>query len=330
MRKKPVIFLISSDCETASAIERLAAAADWALFKAESPQRAVSQAKTSEASVVVLDESLDNADWKNVYKELCQELSYTFVPILVLVDRSRAEDAVESLETGLVDLLVKPAAELPLKTRLKAMVQVKDIHDGLDEERAILRQKLDEERRLREQLAVLNEELKKLSTTDGLTGLANQRYLQDWLRTEFEVVSRYNMPLAAIMMDLDNFKQVNDEHGHIFGDFVLREVADVIRDQSRRADLAARYGGEEFLIVLPNTDGHAAANLANRVHKALRERVFRDGSHQTQVTASFGISAFPSEGVNSAKDLVEMADRALYAAKQEGRDRVVSWSALAE
>jgi two-component system cell cycle response regulator len=328
LRRKPVIFLISRDRETASVAEGLAASSDWTLVEAESAQRAIAQAKTSEPHLIVLDETLDGGDWKEIYRALCGEISYTFMPILVLVDEARVEDAVESLETGLVDILVKPVTQIPLKTRLKAMIQIKEMHDSLDEERALLRQKLDEERKLREKLAVLNEELKKLSTTDGLTGLANQRYLQDWLKTEFEVVSRYDMPLAAIMMDLDEFKQVNDEHGHIFGDFVLKGVAEVIREQSRRADLAARYGGEEFVVVLPNTDGYAAANLANRIHKALREHVFRDGSHETTITASFGISAYPADGVSSAKDLIELADRALSAAKEQGRDRVVSWTEL--
>lgn len=325
---KPVLFLISADAGALSVVEGLAASMGLELVHSDRTRAAVAQAKSAEPDCIILDENIAGADWKELYHSLVAELSYTFVPILVVVDAERAEDAIDSIETGLVDVLVKPPTALSLKPRVKAMLQIKQMHDELDEERAVLQQKLDEERKLREKLAGLNEELKKLSTTDSLTGLANQRYLSDWLKTEYEVVSRYAMPLAAIMMDLDNFKKVNDEHGHLFGDFVLKGIADIIREQSRRADVAARYGGEEFAVILPNTDGYAAANLANRIHEAVRTHTFDDGEHSVKITASFGISTFPSEEVTSARALIEMADRALYAAKDRGRDCVVSWSEL--
>ncbi len=328
MPEKPVIFLVSEDPAISLAFKQVADSLSLELVEMEAGRPVVAQAKTAEPRCIIIDDNLSGEDWKALYHSLCREMSYTFVPILVVVDPARAEDAVEAIEAGLVDVLVKPLGPVSLKPRLKAMLQIKAIHDELDEERSMLEQKLNEERSLREQLAALNEELKKLSTTDSLTGLANQRYLTDWLKTEFEVVSRYDMPLAAIMMDLDNFKAVNDEHGHLFGDHVLKEVAGIIIEQSRRADVAARYGGEEFAIILPNTDGYSAAHLANRIHSAIREHTFEDGRHSVRITASFGISTFPSEEVRSARELLEMADRALYAAKDRGRDCVVSWSEL--
>lgn len=328
MQERPVIFLVSADAGTSSVVEGLTASVGLELVHSDRTRPAVAQARSAEPDCIILDENIAGADWKELYRSIVAELSYTFVPILLVVDAERVEDAMDAIETGLVDILVKPLTALSLKTRVKAMLQIKGIHDDLDEERVILQQKLDEERKLREQLAAVNEELKKLSTTDSLTGLANQRYLSDWLKTEFEVVSRYDMPLAAIMMDLDDFKKVNDEHGHLFGDFVLRGVADIIREQSRRADVAARYGGEEFAVILPHTDGYAAANLANRIHSAIRAHTFDDGERSAKITASFGISTFPSEEVTSARELIEMADRALYAAKDRGRDCVVSWSEL--
>jgi len=229
------------------------------------------------------------------------------------------------MESGLIDALVKPVHVPELRARLRAMYQVKVTHDQMDTERLALQQKLDEERRLREQLSSINEELKRLSTTDGLTGLANYRYMRNWLSTEYEIATRYKLPLSAIMLDLDNFKEVNDRCGHPFGDFVLKSVAHIVQGKSRRADFTARYGGDEFLVILPNTDGTAAANLAQRIHSALEKHTFDDEHHHANVTASFGIASYPSDGASSPESLIDLADRALYAAKSKGRNRIISW-----
>ena len=326
MPRKPVIFLISEDEATLKALEGLSER--FTLERAENAYRALAQAKAADPHAIVLDEVVKDGDWRELYRSISQEFSYTFLPVLVLVEPEHAEGAIETLETGLVDVLVKPLRPVSLRARLKAMVQVKEMHDALDEERLSLLQKLDEERGLREDLARLNEELKKLSTTDALTGLANQRYLSDWLRTQFEVARRYDMPMAAIMLDLDNFKSVNDEHGHPFGNVVLKGIAEIILQQSRSADVAARYGGEEFAVILPNTGGGDAAYLAHRIHKAIEQAVFQEDGHSAKITASLGISAFPCPDVESSNDLIEMADRALYAAKNRGRNQVVAWNEL--
>jgi two-component system chemotaxis family response regulator WspR len=325
VRAKQVIFIVSQDAKTIDAIEKPFEGSPTAFLRAENPRRAASQAKLAAPDVVILDDSLEGADWYDIYRRLSEELSFTFIPILVLLEAAKAEEAVGKMEAGLIDILIKPVNAHELKARLKAMLQVKAVHDQLDGERVELQQKLDEERRLRQELSAVNEELKRLSTTDGLTGLANYRYMRNWLSTEFEIATRYNLPLSAMMLDLDNFKSVNDRFGHPFGDFVLKGVAAIIIERSRKADFSARYGGEEFLIILPNTDGDAGANLAHRIHSGIERHVFDDGHCQVQITASLGISTHPSPNVKAAEDLIDLADRALYAAKAKGRNRVVSW-----
>ncbi len=325
MQDKPVIFVVSQDPQTVASVKAPFAGGPAVFLEAENPARAASQAKLAAPDIVILDDSLADADWFDVYARLHEELSFTFIPILVLLAPEGMDAAVTRMDLGLIDVLVKPPKPAELKSRVKAMLQIKEIHDQMDEERLVLQRKLEEERRIREQLTAVNEELKRLSTTDGLTGLANYRYMRNWLSTEFEIATRYGMALSAIMLDLDNFKSVNDRFGHPFGDVVLKGVANIVKQQSRRADFVARYGGEEFVVILPNTDAVAAMNLARRIHAAVNRQTFLDGSSAVQVTSSLGISSHPADGVKTPEELIDLADRALYSAKAKGRNRIVCW-----
>jgi diguanylate cyclase (GGDEF)-like protein len=167
----------------------------------------------------------------------------------------------------------------------------------------------------------LHQEATRLSTTDGLTGLWNFRYLSMSLAREIERSTRFQRPLAVLMLDLDNFKQVNDRYGHARGDAVLRELAYRVQEQIREVDTFARYGGEEFVVVLPETTVEGAAQLAERICDAVRREPFRaEGEDPLDITVSVGGAAFPDHGA-SAATLMRAADKALYVAKGEGRDR---------
>jgi diguanylate cyclase (GGDEF)-like protein len=167
----------------------------------------------------------------------------------------------------------------------------------------------------------LHQEATRLSTTDGLTGLWNFRYLSMSLAREIERSTRFQRPLAVLMLDLDNFKQVNDRYGHARGDTVLRELAYRVQEQIREVDTFARYGGEEFVVVLPETTVEGAAQLAERICDAVRRDPFlAEGEDPLDITISVGGAAFPGHGA-SAATLMRAADRALYVAKGEGRDR---------
>ncbi|HEY4315193.1 MAG TPA: diguanylate cyclase [Actinomycetes bacterium] len=167
----------------------------------------------------------------------------------------------------------------------------------------------------------LHHEAQRLSTTDPLTGLWNFRYLSMSLAREIERSTRFDRPLAVLMLDLDHFKQVNDVHGHARGDTVLRELAQRVQEQIREVDTFARYGGEEFVVVLPETTVEGAAQLAERICEAIRREPFRvEGEAPLDITLSIGGAAFPDHGSTPAT-LMRSADRALYVAKAEGRDR---------
>jgi diguanylate cyclase (GGDEF)-like protein len=156
---------------------------------------------------------------------------------------------------------------------------------------------------------------------DGLTGLANRRSCEETLASELARAERFPGPLALIVADLDDFKDVNDRYGHQSGDGVLREFAALLSESVRDIDLACRWGGEEFLLVLPGTDRDGAAHVAERVRQALQGRVVLsvDGEPMS-VTASFGVAAYPD--CRTASELFAAADGALYEAKRTGKNRV--------
>lgn len=169
-------------------------------------------------------------------------------------------------------------------------------------------------RRLRES----RQELERLSVTDGLTGLFNRRRLMESLEAEVERAARTQEPCSVLMVDVDHFKQFNDNYGHPAGDAVLTRVAAILRESIRNVDVAGRYGGEEFLLVLTNTTMAGALEVADRIRARLAMEVFDGG----RITVSAGAAQFP-EGGRSAEALIMSADLALYQAKKEGRDRVV-------
>jgi diguanylate cyclase (GGDEF)-like protein len=174
-------------------------------------------------------------------------------------------------------------------------------------------------------LRALSDRLAALSTTDPLTGIPNRRALDEHLADELARARRYGTPLAVVMLDLDHFKRLNDRHGHPAGDAVLRHVAQILDAEKRRGDTIARFGGEEFVAILSHADDVAAQGWAERVRQRLGASAVDMGGNILRVTASFGVAAaLPGDsGAMAGEALLASADRALYAAKAGGRNRVV-------
>jgi diguanylate cyclase (GGDEF)-like protein len=170
----------------------------------------------------------------------------------------------------------------------------------------------------------LHERTAEAAATDALTGLSNHRRFQQLIAKEIERAHRFDRPLSLALIDLDDFKQVNDTYGHLAGDEVLRTVAEVLRVESRVVDEPARYGGEEFAIALPETPVEGALEVAERIRRRLeRTRIsLPDHGGEVTVEASIGVSGTP-DSMLDAKSLIEAADAALYQAKREGKNRVV-------
>jgi diguanylate cyclase (GGDEF)-like protein len=171
--------------------------------------------------------------------------------------------------------------------------------------------------------AFFHHHTRRQAVTDDLTGLANARRFHEALARELERTRRFSTEVSLVMADIDDFKLVNDEHGHQQGDAVLVEVAQAMRDQCREVDHVARYGGEEMALILPQTDLAGATELAERVRRAVARRTITrlDGEGELSVTASFGVAAVP-ESAADAQGLIAAADGALYRAKNAGKNRV--------
>jgi diguanylate cyclase (GGDEF)-like protein len=171
----------------------------------------------------------------------------------------------------------------------------------------------------------LHETVQRQAVTDELTGLFNHRRFQEVMTQEVERAKRFGGGMGLIMLDIDNFKRVNDTYGHMQGDLVLREVARVLRESSREIDEPARYGGEEMAVALPQTDLEGAFLFAERVRGAIEslELPLIEGGGTLRVTASFGAAALQGQDGADKDALVAAADAALYRAKRSGKNRTV-------
>lgn len=179
------------------------------------------------------------------------------------------------------------------------------------------------------ELREANRALVDLATTDPLTGLLNRRAMDGRLAEEQARAARDGMPLAAISLDLDFFKHVNDKYGHAMGDAVLRNLGRMLREATRLTDHSARMGGEEFLVVCPNTNVEGATVLAEQLRSRLEAMDHLDGEVRIRVTGSFGVAALDLDEEPDIARLLRRADRALYRAKEAGRNRVEAWTPLA-
>ncbi|MDO9335844.1 MAG: PleD family two-component system response regulator [Caulobacter sp.] len=229
------------------------------------------------------------------------------VPILAIADADNDARMLRGLEIGVNDYLLRPVDKNELLARARTQVRRRRYTDHLRDN-------------------VQNSI--EMAITDGLTGLHNRRYMESHLETLAEQASNRSKPLALMMLDIDFFKSINDNHGHDCGDDVLREFAVRIRKSIRGIDLACRYGGEEFVIVMPETDLKVAGMVAERLRRAIAGEPFAidKGNKRIEVTISIGLSTLETKGEPIAH-VLKRADVALYRAKPDGRNRVVSAAA---
>ena len=227
------------------------------------------------------------------------------------------DSAIAALKAGAYDYLIKPFEDLELIVSVvrRAMENI-----ALIKERNSLVVHL---KKSNKALKELSRRFRDLAIRDGLTGLYNHCYLLDALAGEVARAVRYDRHLSVIFLDVDHFKQFNDQFGHQRGDMVLRQVSQILKDEIRKTDIAARYGGEEFVLVLPETSKQDAFVVAEKVRKAVQESIANDVADEgpTTVTISAGVASYMEDGTD-ATELIAKADAAVYTAKNDGRNAV--------
>jgi diguanylate cyclase (GGDEF)-like protein len=250
--------------------------------------------------------------------ELCTSLRQTEAGrrmyLVVLTSREEEDNVVAGLEAGANDYLTKPFNPRILLARVQAGERVIAL------QRQVEIDKLTDRRRVA-QMAQLTRRLRAVSLMDALTGLYNRRYAMNALQDAWNASERYNRTVSVVMVDIDHFKRVNDEHGHQAGDTVLRATADVLRASCRRSDTVCRLGGEEFLVINANGSLEEALACAGRLRAAVEANQVVADSFDGHVTISLGVAERTPE-MNSIDDLLAASDLAVYAAKSQGRNRV--------
>lgn len=279
------------------------------IVEAENGHKAISLFTSENPDLVLMDVIMPEMDGHDAARKMCQDESIR-VPIIFLSGRIAADDIVAGIEAGGDDYLAKPVDFKVLEAKMKALQRI-----------AKMRRKLIE---VSSELEAVNAELKKLVNIDGLTRLANRHYLDKYLQAEIARSMRNRHNLAVILCDVDYFKKYNDTYGHLKGDDCLKDVASVLNKAIRRsADLVARYGGEEFAVISPDTNGENARALAEKMRHAVEDlNQVHSGVELGKVTLSLAVYSTLPEGVDDAEKILLKADKALYQAKQSGRNQV--------
>ena len=298
----PTILLVEDDEKDVRLIQNYLQEETYRLEVAKTGEEAMSFVLRQKIDLILLDILLPGMDGFEVVSRLKDSEAAKNIQIVAITSLQDVQSKIKGIELGADDYLIKPINKHELKARVKALVKKKAYLDTLHDS---------------------YETAVHSAITDKLTGLYNRAFFEHFLGLELKRADRQKVQVALIMMDIDDFKQCNDNFGHLVGDEILRELGRIIKGGVREIDLAARYGGEEFTLVMPNTDKSGALVVAERIRKAVSEHAFLpDTIIPTQkISVSMGISIYPLEAA-TGKDLIKTADDLLYKAKDEGKNRL--------
>src|SRR5438105_3526561 len=262
--------------------------------------------------LILLDVMMPRMDGMEVARRLKARIAnkeIPFIPIIMQTALDSTEQKVEGLDAGAIDYVTKPINFAELEARVSSQLHVKSLQDALAASK--------------KELSDLNDKLREISLTDGLTQIENRRSLEDRLHDMWQHSVRLHEPIALVMCDIDKFKSVNDHYGHQAGDSVLKEFAQLLKAEAREIDRVGRYGGEEFLLILPGTVLDAAVTFAERLREKVEHHIFTYVGGMLCRTMSCGVAASPHPRIKDQEALLKASDDALYVAKETGRNRVV-------
>ncbi|MBN2530158.1 MAG: diguanylate cyclase [Deltaproteobacteria bacterium] len=248
--------------------------------------------------IISLDLYLPDGNGLEICKKVRSLKEIDELPIVIVSGNTEMDTVVECLRAGANDHISKPIIKEEFFARVSNVLKIRALQKSLQDQQKMM---------------------ETLAFTDPLTNLFNRTYMDMALRRETERTRRSNSPLGLLLIDLDSFKKVNDTHGHETGDEVLREFGFLLRKKIRSYDVPCRFGGEEFCVLLPGSTAANVVTVAERIRKACEESTF--SAKQLKQTISIGTSVFPELSVE--QNLITDADKALYSAKQGGRNRTI-------
>jgi diguanylate cyclase (GGDEF)-like protein len=281
---------------------------------AQSGEIGLEMFKRERPDLVLLDIIMPGLDGFEVARRIRQlEEDGDWTPIIFLTSRGDDRDLQRAIDVGGDDYLIKPVSGTVLRAKVNAMRRLAQMRESL----LVLTRRLDD----------ANRELQRLSSVDGLTGIANRRCFDEKLLCEWRHCSRMSLPLSLLIIDVDSFKPFNDHYGHQLGDECLKAVAQVLQQNTHRSDdMVARYGGEEFGVILPDTMREGALVVAEAMRAGMEARGIGHtwSAAAKVVTISIGVATIipPRGSEGGINALIKAADDALYQAKEEGRNRV--------
>ncbi len=281
----------------------------YEVYGANDGQAALEQVEHVCPDLILLDVMMPKMDGMEVVRRLKTNKNLPFIPVIMQTALDSTENKVEGLDAGADDYITKPINFAELEARVNSLLRIKALQSDL-----AAREK---------ELSDLNDKLRQISLTDGLTQVENRRSLEERLNEMWLHSVRLHEPIALVMCDIDWFKSVNDNHGHQAGDSVLKEFAQLLKAEAREIDRVGRYGGEEFLLILPGTVLDAAVTFAERLREKVEHHTFTYAGGKLCRTMSCGVAGSPHPRVKDQEALLKASDDALYVAKETGRNRVI-------
>ena len=262
--------------------------------------------QSEEIDLILLDIIMPQMDGYEVCTRLKADEKTKNIPVIFLTAKTDEQSIEKAYDVGGIDYIAKPFKPKELLARVDTQLCMQDLINDLKKSQ---------------------EKLKLLALTDPMTKLYNRRHFSSISRHILNLARRDKSQIAVVMIDIDRFKNINDNYGHYFGDEVIISLADELKEQKRESDIVFRFGGEEFLILLPNTSLDGAETLAQKIRLAAESKVLHfPSSDALKYTVSIGVSVSKSKDVQEdIQEVVNRADKALYKAKKEGRNRVVSF-----
>ncbi len=258
---------------------------------------------TAPPDVILLDVMMPEMDGFECCRRLKLDPGTRDIPVIMVSSNSESFDKIKGLEIGAADYVGKPFDYGELLARVATQVKMK---------------------RLLDELARKNALLEEMVKKDSLTNLYNHRHFHECLLRAFNDSLHHAHTMCCAVCDIDHFKAINDTYGHQAGDTILQLLAELFRSLIRTSDIASRYGGEEFAFIFPHTDISRGAAIAETIRARVADTVFHIGDLDMCITISIGVASVPSRAVKTHIELIRRADEALYAAKQTGRNKVVT------